>query len=345
MKKLLLFSFIVFGLLSIRAQEISNQQWSMITKTTSDDCVACGDWGWDFKDILLEDYSADPVVFWMAHFEGGLQTNTATAIANNFQSTGLPSFYINTDDLTVSSANVDEKRDEFQIIVQALNSFEPLAGVGSESFYDGEKITVTTRVQYFAELEGGDYWLASYLVDNVLLWEQAGQNGEVEHDNILLHSLNGDDHFGINISSGQVVSNGAEFTTEGEIALETDDINGYSIVTVLWSFVDGQYVPINMNEQSIEILSSTENVLQNLSLKAFRSSRDLLSINLLSDVNVGTSTISLYDINGKLIASKDAVISEGSNDISLLSPSLSTGTYIVNVNSGKGNRSIKIGIR
>ena len=349
MKKLLLLTIISFATLTINAQEVSEEQWSLVTKKTADWCTFCGGWGWTFKDYLLEDQEGLPVVFWMAHYSGGLQTPTAKAISDNFPSSGQPVFFLNNDNMLVSSGNLNAKRAEFQLFIESISALSPFAGVGSTAVFDGEKIISKSKAKMFTNLEGGDYWLASYLVDDELIAYQASQGNNAKHQNILLHSFHGNEYFGENVNIGAVSTN-QEFIVDGELDF-TDDSNipdytdGYSIVTILWTKVGSTYTPLNLNRQPITGVVSTKDELNSINVAAFHLGAGQISLNITSDQIINDVNILLFDINGRAISSINSVnINAGDNRIILETQELTLGTYVVVVESELGSRSIKVSV-
>lgn len=348
MRKLLLLLFVLSAPLLVTAQEISTEQWSLVTKKTADWCPFCGQYGWTFKNNVLEDIQDKPVVFWMAHHSGGLETSTSNAIVNNIPSSGQPVFYINNDNMNVFSSNIAAKREEFKVILDGLSTFPAFAGVGSETFFDGEKITSTSKVRFLVDLEGGEYWLASYLLDDELIAFQASQGNNAVHENILLHSLQGDNYFGENISNGAVAMN-QEFTIEGELDFTGDSnipdyADGYSIVTILWTrLASGEYVPFNLNSQSIEPLVSTKDVLEGVEVTAFQLHPGEININITTDTDMRDVSISLIDMNGQMITTKQQnTLIAGKNNVQLSTLPLATGLYVVSVQSGTKTKNIQI---
>jgi len=355
MKKLLLLVCLTFGALSMNAQEISTDQWYLITKKTADWCPLCGQWGWTFKQNMIEDQAGKPTVIWSAHHSGGLKTATSAAIIDNFPSAGgQPVFYVNNDNWGVSNGNISSKRDELNQYLQDLSSFPAFAGVGSSAVFDGTKITNTARVKFLADLEadadGGEYWLASYLVDDLLVAFQSQQGDNAQHQNILLHSFNGDNHFGENIVNGSVVAD-QEFLVEGELDFSGDtDIpnyaDGYSVVTILWAKVGNSLTPFNLNKQLVSGLSSANDLLENVSISAFHLGTGQVDLNVKSDKAMSNVTINLFDINGRVVSTKSNVtINEGTNQVILDAQDLTLGTYIVNIQSELGNKSLKVSVR
>ncbi len=350
MKRLLLLAFLSLATLAMNAQEISEDQWTLVSKKTADWCSNCGSWGWSFKNDLLADQADMPVVFWMVHYSGGLMTPTAKAISDNFGGGGQPIFFLNNDNMNVGSFNTTEKRAEFQLLIESLNGFPPFAGVGSTATFDGEKITTTARAKFLLELEGGEYWLSSYLVDDELVAFQQSQGSNAVHENILLHSFNGNNYFGENIITGQVNAN-QEFTVDGELDFSgqpniPDYTEGYSVVTVLWGVVGGKYTPINLNRQPITLAVGTKDILQNVDISAFHLGAGQVNLNITSDQAIDDAKVLLFDMNGQTVASqKNQQINAGENQIVLEAQELTIGTYIVVIESAIGSRSVKISVR
>ncbi len=356
MRKLLLLVSLCFGAQFINAQEISTDQWSMVTKKTADWCPTCGQWAWSFKNDLIDDQQGKPVLIWSAHHSGGQRTATSEAIVDNFPSVGgQPIFYLNNDIYGVNSGNASTKRAELNELLDAFGSFEAFAGVGSTAVFDGNKITSNSRVKFLVDLEadadGGQYWLGTYLVDDVLVAYQASQGDNASHENMILHSFSGSDYFGANITNGSVTAD-QEFTTDGVLDFTgqsniPDYADGYSVVTILWTKIGDSFVPFNINRQDVTAeTSNTNDVLENISVAAFHLGAGQIDMNVTSDKQMNDVSISLYDINGRVITTKSNVsIAEGDNQIILGTQELTLGTYIVNIQSELGSKSLKVSVR
>lgn len=351
MKRLILLAIFSFATFAIHAQEISEEQWALVSKKTADWCPFCGQWGWTIKNNILEDQAEKPVVFWMLHHSGGLMTPTSKAISDNFPAGGQPIFFVNNDNMGVGSSNINAKRTEIDEYIDGLISFPPFAGVGSTATFDGEKITTTAKAKFIVDLEGGDYWLASYLVDDELIASQASQGSNAVHENILLHSFNGDNYFGENILNG-AASAGDEFTVAGELdftgqANIPDYSVGYSVVTILWSKIGNTYTPFNLNSQPVvESVVSTKDILENVDVTAFYMGAGQINLNIKSDITINNASIQLFDMNGRTAAAQNSVqINTGENQIVLEAQELAIGMYVVVIESEIGSRSVKISVQ
>ena len=350
MKRLLLIAFLSFATLSMNAQEISEEQWTLVSKKTADWCTFCGTWGWTFKNNLLEDQKDLPVVFWMVHYSGGLMTPTARAISDNFPAGGQPVFFLNNDNMGVGAGNQDEKRAEFELLIDGVSSFPALAGVGSTATFDGEKITTKARGKMLVGLEGGEYWLSSYLIDDELIAPQTSQGNNAKHENILLHSFNGSNYFGENVANGAVEIN-QEFFVDGELDFSgqndiPDYTDGYSVVTILWTKAGDFYTPLNLNRQAITGVTGTKDILNNVDVSAFYLGTGQINLNITSDQIIEDANILLFDINGQTVASqKEVRVNAGENQIMLEAQELTLGTYVVVIESAIGSRSIKVSVK
>ena len=356
MKKLLLLACLITGTLSMNAQEVSTEQWYLVTKKTADWCPFCGQQGWTFKNNIIADQADKPTVIWSAHHSGGLRTETSSAIIDNLPSSGgQPVFFVNNDNWNVTGGNISSRRTELNQYLEDLSSFPAFAGVGSSAVFDGTKITNTAKVRFLVDLEpdadGGKYWLASYLVDDILVAYQSEQGNNAQHTNILMHSFNGDNHFGERVVNGENISSGQEFLVEGELDFSGDTnipdyADGYSVVTILWAELGNDLTPFNLNKQLITGSTATDDVLENVSISAFHLGAGQVNLNITSDKTMSDATISLFDISGRTISTKNSIsINEGDNQIVLDAQDLTLGTYIVNIQSELGNKSLKVSVR
>ncbi len=64
MKKFTLIFTMMITMLSTQAQEISNDQWTIMTKTSATWCTNCGAWGWDMFKDLIDDNQDKNVIIW-----------------------------------------------------------------------------------------------------------------------------------------------------------------------------------------------------------------------------------------------------------------------------------------
>ncbi len=117
-------------------------------------------------------------------------------------------------------------------------------------------------------------------------------------------------------------------------------------MTILWSFVDNKYTPVNLNKQPVTLAVGTEDILESINVAAFHLGAGQVNLNITSDQNIDNANIVLFDINGQTVASqKDVQINTGANQIVPEAQDLAIGTYVVLVASELGSRSIKLSVR
>jgi len=350
MKKILLLGALIFGAFAINAQEVSEEQWTLISKKTADWCPLCGSWGWSFNMNLHNEFDDDNVVTWALHYSGDLMTPTAKDISDNFMSSGQPKFFLNTDDMNVLSSNTDEKIEEFKLIVESLNSFEPFAAVGTDAEYYNGNISFTSRANFLVDLEGGNYYLASYLVQKNLIAPQASQGNNANHTSVLLTSLT-EDSFGENIVNG-AVSSGDDFTISGDIDVSTlsqpytGDHTDYEVVTVLWTSVGGSYTPFNLNKQDLSLpIASTNDAKKSVDLKAYVGSNGQINVSIDLENAVDFATLKLINIAGNTVVEQPLKLEVGQNQVVLENKNYPSGTYIINITTDNSTTSRKISIK
>ena len=167
------FAFAMFG-----------QQYTLLSKQTADWCPRCGQWGWEFVKQVQEEMQGENLIYWGLHFDGGQATPTSQAIVSNFDTGYQPVFFLNQDNLNVSSSNISAKVEELKQTVQLLNSFPSSIEVDVEASIIGTTVTADVKVS-FDEGTETDYNLGVYLVrDNVVAF-QSGQGSMASHPNLL----------------------------------------------------------------------------------------------------------------------------------------------------------------
>ena len=84
----------------------------------------------------------------------------------------------------------------------------------------------------------------------------------------------------------------------------------------------------------------------NVEISAFQGGAGQVNLNITSDQEINNASISLMDINGRIVANQSSVqINSGENQITLDTQELTMGTYVVFVESSIGTKSIKVSIR
>ncbi len=330
--------------------DLSVDQWTMVTKKTATWCPFCGSWGWDFYHDLIDAQKDNNTLIWAAHFSGDLQTETAKAIVNNMGPTsGQPIFFLNRDNLGVNSGNAGAKLEEFNQTIELLNSYPALAAVGAKAYFEegAANCTMGAKVKFLGDLEGGEYRLATYLMLTEHVAPQAGQGNDAMHTNLLRHALT-DEIFGELISQGAPISNGQTFTITNTKDLSDDplmvnvDPSLYKVVTILWSKVDDNFFPFNINVQDLEIINSSEDIELSTELKAYFTA-GTVHLTISTQEVLQNMELSISNTSGKSIFRTHlGDIPAGETQKGIEIPNVPSGMYFVTIKGKSGTKSTSV---
>lgn len=332
MKKFtLLFAFILsFSML--RAQEVNTEQWTMISKRTADWCTFCGSWGWNLFEDLIEDNKDKNVILWATHFSGDLANSTSMDFTNSLGGNGQPLFFVNRDNMGVTSGNVSSKREEINLYVNDLISFQPFAGIGLEANYDNGLLTVDGKVQFFTSLGEGNFYLSYYLVKDHVIAPQTSQGSMADHRYLMTDEITGNT-FGENIVQG-AIENNEIFTLTSSKEIENVDIDNDEVVAILWNLrTDGVYEFFNANR--VSITSSTginEPNISGVSLINTRLFADELIVNITTDRDFDNIQTRLLNVSGQQIDTQLSRAFVGENQLKFNTSNLMAGTYLLHIN-------------
>ena len=241
----LLFAVLCAATLSAQTFDIPEQQRPLVTKRTATWCSNCGSWGWDFFELLLEDNAEDAEVFAL-HHSGNLKTDAAAAIAGNFEGTYQPVFNFNGVDINALSSNYNDLRASVVDSVALYNGRDAVAGTGIVLEREGDNLVVKTQTRFFTAT-AGQYYEAVYFLEKTRIAQQASQGNDAEHKYILRESLDGDAHFGVQLTDGAVAAGYETPVTERSFDLTAHDPNNLRMVAILWKLEGTTYVPVNSN--------------------------------------------------------------------------------------------------
>ena len=340
MRKLLLFVITITLATSVSAQEISTDQWTHIQKRTATWCPFCGLFGWEFKELMIDTYKDDNVLIWSTHLSSSdLANPTATALVNNYGGSGQPLFFLEGQNLFVSSGNQADKAELVRQTVELNSGFPAFYGTSALATYDGNTISVTAKAKFF---EGGNtlpVHLAVYLMRKETVAFQSQQGPNALHRNVVVNHFT-DNVFGEVASASGAVA-GEEYTLESTLEFPGEDITNYVVVPVVWGEENGDVDYRFYNADVVDIVMSTdvnESFLTDTDVKIMNAGGDVI----LADINSNESydgILSIVDMTGKVVLSEQKGIVSGSNSVSIQLPSLPSGMYILNVSNGKQSKS------
>lgn len=328
MKKVTLFLTLMITVLSTQAQEISNEQWTILTKTSASWCTNCGGTAWDLFKDLIDDNADKNVIVWSSHNSGDLDNEASVDINNGWGSFGQPQFYVNSD---LFPANNQSARAEINGYIDALIGFGALAGVGVDATYDGTTLNITGKAEFFTDLEDGSYHLAAYLLKDHVISFQESRGNDADHRYVLTDKIT-ESSFGELIVEGAVEA-GATYTIEASKEIADIDLDNDEIVIILWNLrSDGVYAFFNANRNSIQEAgtSSTADIsgVSDITLKQ-NSSEAVIEIT--TDQNLGNISTRLVNVSGQVMSTQNIRSVTGVNQIRYNTDNLNAGTYLIQI--------------
>jgi len=327
-------------MLSTQAQEVSTDQWTIMTKTSATWCGNCGSWGWDLFKDLIEDNSNKNVIIWSSHNSGDLDNAASIDINTGWGSFAQPQFFVNSDNFNVTSNNTQAARVEINGYIDALVGFGAFAGVGVDATYDGETLSVTGKAEFFTGLEDGDYHLAFYLLKDHVIANQASVGPNADHRYVLADKIT-ESSFGEQIVEGTVTS-GATYTVEASKEMADIDLDNDEVVAILWNLrADGVYAFFNANRNMISSTSATVEVDGIFDLSTRQNGNEVI-LDIRTQSNLGFVQSRLVNVHGQIVATQDINVIDGSNQIRYNTNNLSAGTYLVQITANGKIHSEKV---
>ena len=338
-KALLLCGFMFIGLFS--QAQVSDEQYSLVTKISADWCPNCGNWAWDAFEDMRSTLEDKKVIFVLAHHTGGLENSVSGPWCENLENQYQPEFFLNNDFQNMNgntAASVTASMGEQIDLLADLGTFAGVEGKGYTTS-DENKLFADVSVEFFSEIEG-EYFLGVYTIQNNILWNQSGQ-GMVMQPRLLTGSFT-EDWYGmpINGTTGQ-----QDFTFEMARPSDFDAENGNTeILTVIWNKLpSGQYLVFNANvNNEIESVSSNDEVEVKLSgIKTYLQEEELILS--LKEVNLDVLQVNIVDVVGKSILKKQFNQNDlQASNLSLDVSQLNTGFYFVQMESKNSKWTTKI---
>lgn len=346
MKKNLLFSFVLaaFTIVSSFAQDISvpETQNLLITKRTADWCTFCGLWGWDLFHGILEDDLTNALAV-AAHYSGGLKSDAAEAISDNFGAFGQPVFFLGNENQRASRSNIDQVRTAIKNQVTNAQSTTPLAQTGIEAVYNDTHLVVNTKSTFFKE-GSGDYFLGIYAVEKKVVHFQESVGDNAEHINVLKESLSGTE-FGDMVATGSSITPNTSFTWTAATPLaDLPNLDNLMIATIIWRKDNDVYNFVNLNftdtftEETTTTSTLTDDLLT--SFKAFPTvwGQGNLQVEIELPTSVANVDISLVNAAGQPIQRiATGPMAVGVHQYTVARPgTLASGMYLIQLSMPTG---------
>ena len=322
--------------------QVTNQQYSIITKISADWCINCGTWAWDAFEDMQVDLADKNVIFLLAHRTGGLENEVSGPWCDNLKFQFQPEFYLNNEFNFMNGATAPEVIASMGEQIDLLANLGAFAGVQGTAFLaDGsDDLMAQVDVEFFNET-AGEYYLGVYIIQNNIIANQTGQGLSVQPK--LLTGGFTEDWYGIPIS-GTTGLQTFDFSTPRPENFSIEEEGDTEILSVIWNKrEDGTYTIFNANmTDEILMVSDTDNpVLIQLELTG-RFRGDNLSLALNSEIAIENAKITVNNINGQSVYAKSHQLQEGETSLSLELSSLSSGIYLVSLSINGNLKTLKV---
>ncbi len=288
--------FLVKGI----AQQVEQQQRSLITKRTADWCPNCGTWGWTYFVDAIEQ-NGDKAVYMAAHYDGNLADDAANDITENFGGGYQPRFFFNQSDQSVNSGNVNAKLSALKTLVDAAYLQAPIANSGFEPFYLNGEIRVNAKVKFFQAAEG-EFYLGVYLLEDNVTAYQASIGNNAVHKRLFRKSFTAET-FGKPITNGSVTA-GQEFDLDFALPNGNPANFDYEVVGIIWKKEGDQYLPVNVWSTDDISLVSGVSIIEpaNEVLVVPTVTINVARIIVQSIEDQPVATVDVMDVNGRIVA-------------------------------------------
>lgn len=327
-------TLILFFLVSLtmNAQEVVEEQRTLLTKKTATWCPLCGTWGWSFMKNIMSD-NADKAVIIGAHYSGDLTTPAASELVRMFGGSGQPIFYADGTNLRVSSSNTGAKRTEVQELVDDNFNTAPVANTGMDIYDRGGDLDIEARVEFF-QASNGTYKLAVWVVENDVVNNQAGVGPNAMHPYVFRAAVNG--VTGEEIATGSI---SAGTTVEVDMSLTPNpnwDMDNLSFVAVIWKENGADHEFVNaFQEDDIQISTSVAGEISGLDF-SIRPSILKSEAQIVFDLDRRREiTVKVFDLIGsEVITYAPSQYNAGTHTVSITRDDLrGRGMYMVTLSS------------
>ncbi len=343
-------AFLLFCLfvltLPLLAQEIEVPQTHhpLITKRTATWCPKCGGYGWElFRDLLADNQSEALVV--AAHFGSSILTNSVSnELTTALGGFGQPVFFLNTENLGVTSTNIATVRQDAATTVDDFNDMQPIAQTGLLAQVTDDSLIVQTKTHFFEGIDGESVNLSVYLIEPTVIANQSGQGAMAEHKNVLRHSMTGT-AFGETIASGGANA-GDEVEKRYSIAINdlqvqdinTDNLGNNSLIVaaVLWRGNAGGFEVLNTNQVRESMLTAAPDFESRASLEVFPTPAvSDMTVSLELQQPLPGAQVVLMNSNGQRVRNIfSGALSAGEHTFALPRLQLAAGAYWLQLTDG-----------
>lgn len=329
------------------AQTPEKKSLALVHKITATWCGPCGSWGWDLADEIKTATSAK-ALYWNLYASSSpsmdntdFYNTTAGTIAQQITFGGYPDFGVNAIEKTSANTsgggiNPAGIKTDCIAAVDAFAATVPVASPASDMSSKGDSIIVNAKVQFWAAASG-EYYLASYIVEEGALHIQNGQTGAVAHHGVLRTSMSAGSAWGEQIATGSIPAN-QTYTKVFKFKV-TDakwDKAKFKIYNVIWKKEGSVYKYVNASLGK-GVVTGLDDLLSSASLTLSPNpTRGSLTISF-DALKSGKATYTFTDISGRnVLPAKTATLKLGNNQQEINTTSLTPGLYFLSIQTAEG---------
>jgi len=216
----------------------------ILMEFTSTGCPGCGSWG---KPTFysLADQNKNEVIPMAAHIKYGDPMISGVSeffASNRTGSKYTPQIWVNDETIMVlesgrinSNASISKAGD----LIKNMSTTNSV-GLGSIMEIQDGKAYIKYGVSLKANVEAGDYWVNSYLLEDGIVAKQASYaNNPATHNYVIRQAANG--AWGNQITKKM----GEAFEASWEHTFTEDIKEGQYLVNIIWKKTGNTYIPVN----------------------------------------------------------------------------------------------------
>ncbi len=232
---------------------VEKKNTSLVSKTTATWCGPCGAWGWTlFNDIISS--NSDKAIYVGLYASNSASNKndlfyqaSATTLANEWGIKGYPTFSTNGYNTMRYSGSggiyTTLSKNTTDSAVNSHTNASVLANANNSFKIEGNKVKVNITTKFFED-KAGEYYVATYLLEDKALNIQNGQTGTVEHHYVYRGAFDGK-VWGTKIN--KIGANQTEDFTAEITFQDTWVSKNFKVINVIYKLVNNKYVFVNAN--------------------------------------------------------------------------------------------------
>jgi len=297
----------------------SAQHTPIVSKVTATWCPNCGDWAWDFMELMKVEFNDGPMLILGVHHSGDLQSPVASWWTQNLGSRFQPLFYLDNESISAGRTNWETAFLSTKLNGERLTTTAPATVSYNSIDLDGEMLTVSANVEVLPTTTN-NMFISTYIYENNVINFQSQVGNDAIHPNVLRVAMTEEFH-------GDAISDIGtfEFNSPLETTWNTEEVG---IFTVIWELVGTTYNILGTTHQSnIALLSSSEEILDSRNFSFRNASNNFI----VTAEDNDSYDLTLTDLSGKRVATESFT-----HELNIDKTDLPSGMYVITLRSEKG---------